>query len=192
MTFNRPLFGVLFLLLCAPRPADAACMTLDRETTPGIFETIYICRNTLTKPVYTIVEHYVGEDSIRVFNFDPMGANIICTDYELGDVNTAACRKAGIRRIRPSYAFKKIVVETKRLSKMTSAERKELYAGSAAFSYPETPDAISLEQCFVHVAEDHLITLGYDDDNYMALSTCLIQLENFFKSDKKFLLELSN
>lgn len=165
-------------------------MTLDRETTPGSFETIYLCKNTLSKPAYTIFRHYVGDNSILVFNFDPFGANIVCTDYEIAGAKLAECRKAGIRRIKPSYAFEKKGVETKRLSRMTNAERKELYSGSAVFSYPKSSNDIESEQCFVHVAKDRLITLGYDDNNYMALSTCLIQLEVFFKSNKKFLLKL--
>lgn len=165
-------------------------MTLDRETTPGSFETIYLCKNTLSKPAYTIFRHYVGDNSILVFNFDPFGANIVCTDYELANAKMAECRKAGIRSIKPRYNFKKKGVETKRLSRMTDVERKELYSGSTVFSYPKSFDDIGSEQCFVHVAKGHLITLGYDDSNYMALSTCLIQLEIFFKSNKKFLLEL--
>ena len=165
-------------------------MTLDRETTPGSFETIYLCKNTLPKPAYTIFRHYVGDNSILVFNFDPFGANIVCTDYEIAGAKMAECRKAGIRRIKPNYASKKKGVETKRLSKITEAERKELFEGSTAFSYPKLFVDIESEQCFVHVAKGHLITLGYDDRNYMALSTCLIQLEMFFKSNKKVLLEL--
>jgi hypothetical protein len=190
MVFRRFFFVVFILLFCAPQKAEAECMTLDRETTPGSFETIYLCKNTISKPAYTIFQHYVGENSILVFNFDPFGANIVCTDYEFAGTKMAECRKAGIRRIKPNYAFKKKGVATKRLSKITEAERKELFEGSTAFSYPKSFNDIESEQCFVHVAKGYQITLGYDDSNYMALSTCLIQLEIFFKSNKKFLLKL--
>ena len=178
------------LLFFAPRTADAGCMTLDQETTPGTFETIYVCRNTLSEPVYTIVQHYAGDGSILVFNFDPTGANIVCTDYELANIKNAKCRKAGLRPIKPTFTFKKNIVKVERLLNFGDAERKALYTNSTVFSYPEAAEDIEFEKCFVHIAKNHLVTFGYDDKNYMALSTCLIQIEVFFKENKKIMLDI--
>jgi hypothetical protein len=190
MISSRPAGLAILIVLSALRQADAACMTLDREVTPGPFETIYICRNTLTKPVYTIVRHYVGDDSFNMFNFDPMGANIVCTDYELAGRKLAECRKAGLRPIASNYKLKKAKLETRLLSAMNRAQRDSLYQTRTLFAYPDTAEAIDLEQCFVHIAEDRGITLGYSRENYMALSTCLIRFEGYLKRNKKFLLSL--
>lgn len=190
MISSRSAGLTILTLLSVVGRADAACMTLDHETTPGPFETIYICRNTLMQPAYTIVRHYVGEDSFSIFNLDPMGANIVCTDYELAGRKLAECRKAGLRPIASNYKLKKAKLQTRLLSAMNRAQRDSLYQTRTLFAYPDTAEAIDLEQCFVHIAEDRSITLGYSRENYMALSTCLIRFEGYLKRNKKFLLSL--
>ena len=190
MIFNRYFWFTIFFLLVPPQATEATCMTVDRDLNPGPFETFYFCNNTLAKPVYKIVRHYIGENFVEIFNFDPRGANIICNDYELDKLKMADCRKAGVRQIKKSYKSRNTIMETMRLSGPGKSSYKELYAVKGLFSYPRTPDEIPLEQCFVHMAEDHLITIGYDETNFMALSTCLIRFEGFLKSNKKLLLEL--
>jgi hypothetical protein len=119
----------------------------------------------------------------------------------------ADCRKAGIRRIKKKYKSRNAIVETLNLSRsekpsllkakrarFKNAEKddyKKVYADDALFSYPDTVDEVPIEQCFVNISKEKLITIGYDKNNYMALSTCLIKLETYFKSNKKLLLELS-
>jgi len=190
MIFSRLVGLVILTLLSVVGRADATCMTLDHKTTPGPFETVYICRNTLTEPTYTIVRHYVGEDSFSIFNFDPMGANIVCTDYEFSGRKLAECRKAGLRPVTSNYKLKKTNIAVRLLSAMDPAKRTSLYKTPTLFAYPDTAEAIDLEQCFLHIGKNRDITFGYSRGNYMALSTCLIRFEGYLKRNKRFLLSL--
>jgi len=172
-----------------PDTANAGCITVDRQETPGLFETFYICKNTLQKPAYTIMHHYTDDEAILFFNFDPTGANIICTDYEVSGLKKAECRKAGTRPIKSTFKFKKNTVEMLNLSQLDDKQRESIYL-KKVFSYPDIVNQIEEDQCFVHVGDDYHVTLGYDEKNFMALSTCLINFETFFKKNKKFLMEL--
>ena len=198
-------FGLVLSLLTS-QVAMAACMTVDRTTTPGTLETFYFCKNSLPKPAYSIVQHYSGENFIGIFNFDPRGANIVCNDYELDKAKMADCREAGIGQIKKKYKSRNAIVETLNISpsekpNLINSRRARIknegnrdygkvYDNDGLYSYPDTVDEVPIEQCFVFISKKKVITIGYDKNNYMALSTCLIKLEEYFKSNKKLLLEL--
>ncbi len=189
MSFRASLIWVVLAWLWAS-PASASCMTLNREKTPGPFETIYVCRNTPAKPVYTIVQHYVGDDAFRVFNFDPAGANIVCTDYEMGGRKMAECFTDEFSPISSRYESRRSSVEMHSLSLLKKRDREKIYRSKTIFAYPATTEEVDVEECFVHVDANRTIALGYSEKNYMALATCLIRFEEYLKTNKKFFLSL--
>jgi hypothetical protein len=173
-----------------PQEAKPACMQMQRDTTPGLSESFYFCKNSLARPMYSIVQHYSGENFAGIFNFDPRGANIICNEYEFDKFTESLCRKVGIREIKNKYEAGKTVIQTVNLSKSKEIDYKKIYERKSVFLYPETAEEIVVDNCFVHISTKQIITIGYDINDYMSLSTCLIKMEQNFQSNKKLFLKL--
>jgi len=165
-------------------------MQMQRESTPGVSESFYFCRNSLARPTYSIIQHYSGDNFVGIFNFNPRGANIICSNYDFDRFKESKCQKVGLGNIKKKYKLRKTVVQTINLSKSKKSKYENIYQKEAAFSYPESIDEVAIEKCFVHIGKDNMVTIGYDENDYMSLPICLLKMEMNFKSNKKLFLKL--
>ena len=173
-----------------PHGANSACMRMQRESTPGVSELFYFCKNSLARPKYSIIQHYSDDDYVGIFNFDPRGANIICNQYELDKLEKSKCRKVGIKKIKKKYQLGKTLIQTINLTKSKKSQYENIYKQKSVFSYPESVEEIGIEKCFVHITSKQTITIGYDVNDYMSLSMCLLQMEENFKTNKQLFLKL--
>lgn len=187
---SKVFIAALFLLMFYPvNKAQAFCVNVEHETNSS-FEAFIKCENTFNQPKYTIYNHYFDESFVGIFTFDPRGANIICTNYELVGKNIRnQCLKAGVRDISSHYKNRNNEIELLNISSVSTEEIQSIFDYSEVYKFPDFYEEVAVENCFVSVTSQKKIIFGYDEDRFMDLSNCLRELEGFVRENHKFMLK---
>ena len=184
---------ILLILFCclagmAPLPGMATCFEMERET-HAEFEAFIQCRNTLGEPRYEITHHYFGENFVGLFSFDLKSAGLVCNEYEFNGQTTGECRTASIRGVSKQYESRHGIVNMINLEEGKLEEIDQAYEKADLFRYPDSPEEVMIENCFVVVENKRQFFMGYrENSQFMDLSNCLIRFERFMKKNYKLFL----
>ena len=179
------LFSIFFALLAIiiqPGPAEARCDSYIKSEGEQ-FSSLEVCASSLQRPFYRIVRHYYTNGEALIFSFAPRSRKLLCYRYEVGDSTDQHCENYGVSffpRVFKSDSFQTFMHD---LSRMSAQQVEELYTVNHIFVSPSFDDDVWIERCFVIVREGiKRIDIGYDKNNIIDLSSCLVSLEKFLGS----------
>ena len=73
------------------------------------------------------------------------------------------------------------------LSEFDRADIDKLYARRNLFEYPEMPEFVPVDNCFVVIGPNDNIQIGYSEASIIEMSQCLIEMEIFISANKSVL-----
>ena len=168
------------------KAAHAYCDDYIKDT-PDKFEFTKICTSSIGQPFYRIVQHIYDGGSSLVFAFAPRSRKLLCHQYELKNGFYENCTNYGVNFFPNSFKGKKFRVKMLELSELDQAGVDKLYAGRSLFKYPEMPEFVPVDNCFVVIGPDDNIQIGYSEASIIEMSQCLIEMETFISANKSVL-----
>ena len=171
-------FGCLSFVL-QPASAEARCDSYMKDK-DGEFSVLNICTSSLRQPFYRIVQHYYNNGEALIFSFAPRSRKLLCYRYEVGQSTDQHCENYGVQFF--PKRFKSVNFETFMYDLgQVSAQRIEgLYKNEHVFVTPSSAEMIRIENCFLLAnSKDGEIHIGYDEQNIIDLSSCLVSFEQY-------------
>lgn len=179
-------FWVSVFIFGSAGSALAYCEEYLKEDAQG-FELTRICASSIGQPFYRIVQHIYDEGSSLVFAFAPRSRKLLCHQYEIKNEFYENCTNYGANFFPSSFKGKKFRVTMLELSKFDRAEIDKLYARGNLFEYPEMPEFVPVDNCFVVIGPNDNIQIGYSEASIIEMSQCLIEMEIFISANKSIL-----
>ena len=177
---------VLWCVFGRAGPALAYCEEYLKEDAQD-FELTRICASSIGQPFYRIVQHIYDEGSSLVFAFAPRSRKLLCHQYEIKNEFYENCTNFGVNFFPSSFKGKKFRVTMLELSEFDRAEIDKLYARGNLFEYPEMPEFVPVDNCFVVIGPNDNIQIGYSEASIIEMSQCLIEMEIFISANKSIL-----
>ena len=170
--------GCLGVIL-QPGSAEARCDSYMKDK-DGQFSSLDICTSSLQRPFYRIVQHYYNDGEALIFSFAPTSRRLLCYRYEVGQSTNQHCENYGVQFFPKRFKSGKFQTFMHDLSQVSTKKIEGIYKGEHLFVTPSNVDVIQVESCFLVVnAKDNEIHIGYDEQNIIDLSSCLVSFERF-------------
>ncbi len=170
--------GCLGLIL-QPASAEARCDSYMKDK-DGQFSSLDICTSSLQRPFYRIVQHYYNDGEALIFSFAPRSRRLLCYRYEVGQSTSQHCENYGVQFFPKRFKSGKFQTFMYDLSQVSTQKIEGVYKGEHLFVTPSSTDMIQVENCFlVANLKDGEIHIGYDEQNIIDLSSCLVSFERF-------------
>lgn len=164
-------------------PAEAGCDSYIKSE-GGQFSSLEVCASSLQRPFYRIVRHYYTNGEALIFSFAPRSRKLLCYRYEVGQSTDQHCENYGVSFFPGVFKSDSFQTFMHDLSRMSEEQVEALYTDDHIFVAPSFDDDVWVERCFVIVRDGgKRIDIGYDENNMIDLSGCLVSLETFFAAN---------